>query len=335
MRAVELDGSGQWSGLRSQDRPDPVAGPGEVLVSMRAASLNYRDLMIIDGRYRVQGKDGMVPLSDGAGEVVAVGPGVTRFAAGTRVMSVFFPRWHGGRPTASVLADQPGSTRDGVLAELVVFPEAGLVPIPDQLSYEEAATLPCAGVTSWAALQGLLPVAPGHRVLALGSGGVSMFALQFAKLAGAEVIVTTSSEEKAVRLKAYGADHIVNYRAQPDWHRAVRQIAPEGVDHVIENGGIGSLSRSIRACATGGVINLIGVLSEPEDFDHTPLIWSICDIRRVTVGSTADVLAMLRAIDYAKLRPVLDQVFELNQTAEAFEHFAAQRHIGKVVIRIS
>lgn len=162
-----------------------------------------------------------------------------------------------------------------------------------------------------------------------------MFALQFAKLAGAEVIITTSSEEKAERLKMYGADHVINYRTQPDWHRAVRKIAPHGVDHVIENGGIGSLSRSIRACSIGGVINLIGVLSEPENFDHTPLIWSICDIRRVTVGSTADFQSMLRAIDYAQLHPVVDQVFDLDEAVPAFKHFTHQLHIGKVVIRIS
>lgn len=331
MRVVALRGAG---GLEIEQRDEPQIGPDDVLVRMHAASLNYRDLMVLEGRFRIRNRDGFVPLSDGAGEVVAVGGKVSRVAVGARVMSVFYPRWHAGRPTRDAISDQPGGSRDGVLAELVIFPESGLVAVPDGLSYEEAATLPCAGVTAWASLQGHVPVAPGHRVLTLGSGGVSLFAIQFAKLAGAEVIVTTSSDQKAERLKELGADHVLNYRSDPMWYKTVKEIARGGVDHVIENGGIGSLSRSVQAVAIGGVVNLIGLLSDASDFDPSPLARALCDIRKITVGSTADALAMVRAVETNDLHPVLDRVFDLDEIADAFKYLGRQMHVGKIAISV-
>lgn len=263
-----------------------------------------------------------------------VGDGVAGLQIGDRVMSLFYPRWQAGRVNREVISDQPGGTRDGMLAELVSFPESGLLKIPSSLSYEEAATFPCAGVTAWASLEGHVPVKPGDTVLTLGSGGVSLFAFQFAKLAGASVIMTTSSDEKAERLRDLGVDHVINYRSDPAWHKTVRTLLPGGVDHVIENGGIGSLSQSIQATSIGGVVSLLGVLSDPESFNPASMAWAFCDSRKITVGNTADAQTMLRAVSTHMIHPVIDCVFPFERSSDAFGYLSGQSHIGKVVISI-
>ena len=334
MRAVVWDGSNGIEGLRIEQRPEPELVSGHVLVSMRAASLNYRDLMILNGQYRVRVQHGFVPLSDGAGEVVGVADDVVGFQIGDRVMSLFYPRWQAGRVNREVISDQPGGTRDGMLAELVLFPASGLLKVPSSLSYEEAATFPCAGVTAWASLQGHVPVKPGDTVLTLGSGGVSLFAFQFAKLAGATVIMTTSRDENAERLRDLGVDHVINYCSDPQWHKTVRTMFPSGVDHVIENGGIGSLSQSVQATSIGGVVNLLGVLTDPESFQPASMAWAFCDIRKITVGNTADAQGMLRAVGTHTVCPIIDSVFPFERSSEAFAYLSSQSHIGKVVISI-
>jgi len=314
----------------------PVPGRGQVLVRVRAASLNFRELMIVEkGQYPLPIKPHLIPASDGAGEVAAVGDGVTRVRAGDRVVGQIFPQWTDG-PFRWDHAAQVGGSCDGMLTELAVLDEEGALAIPSHLSFEEAATLPCAGVTAWNALVGGAPLEPGQTVLTLGSGGVSLFALQLAKLHGARVIATTSSPDKARRLTALGADAVVDYRATPDWHLAVRELTGgAGVDRVVEVGGTGTLARSIRCLAGDGHISLVGSLSP----DATPLEPSALNgfvgtIRRLAVGSRAQFVAMNRAIELHRLRPVIDRVFAFRDAPEAFRYYAAGHAFGKVVIQI-
>ena len=336
MKAYEMDGSATLEGIAVRERDMPRPGPREILVRMRAASLNFRDLMTADGRYSIKGKGGVVPLSDGAGEVIEVGSGVTRVKAGERVTSTFFPRWISGPVSAHAVSDLPSTTRDGVLAEYVVFHEDSVVAIPSHLSYEEASTLPCAALTAWVALNGPRPLLSGETVLTQGSGGVSIFALQIAKLFGARVIVTTSDAGKGERLTQLGADEVVNYRDNPEWFAAVKELtAQQGADHIIEIGGAGTLEKSIRAAAIGGVINMIGVLEKVERVDPSIFMRGIVTIRRISVGSRAHFESMNRAIALHKLRPVIDRVFPFSEAISALRYFAGRGHFGKVVIALS
>ena len=322
---------GGLAGLALVERPEPKPGRSEVLIKVHARSLNFRDVRILAGLYPVPARLGITALSDGAGEVVAIGEDVTRVTVGERVAASYFPQWRDGRFAMQLALDQYGCTRDGMLAPLAVADENAVVRIPSHLSYEEAATLPCAGVTAWAALGGPRPVVPGDTVLTIGTGGVALFALQFARMFGARVIALTSTEAKAERLRKLGADDVVNYRAVPEWERRVRDLTNgAGVEHVIDTGGLDTLPRSIAATREEGVVTIVAALGsgqlDPRVFANPVMV------RRVYVGSRAHFEAMNRAISAHQLRPVIDRVFGFDQTKQAFEHFEARRHVGKVVI---
>jgi NADPH:quinone reductase-like Zn-dependent oxidoreductase len=337
MRAVELRAFGVDQ-LTVVERPDPEPGPGQVLVRMRCASLNYRDQVVIAGGYGSQMRTPLVPLSDGAGEVVAVGPGVRELRVGQRVLTCFFQDWPAGPPTAAALRTSLGGPLDGTLRELGCFPERGLLPVPDHLGWDEAAALPCAAVTAWNALAVLATTGPADTVLVQGTGGVSLFALQFAKLMGARVIATSSSDEKLERVRALGADHALNYARTPEWGKAARELTGgRGVDHVIEVGGAGTLPQSLRAVGPGGTISLIGVLAGARNELHLPHVFlPQVRLQGVVVGSRAAAADMLRAIAAHGLRPVLDaRRFTIDDMGAALAHMAAGKHFGKIAIAVA
>ena len=321
--------------LRLMEMPDPVAGPGQAVVRVRACSLNYRDLVVAKGGYGRAVKLPLTPLSDGAGEVVAVGPGVTRVKAGDRVCGIFMQRWISGPPDDAKSASAMGGAIDGMLAEQVCLDAEGLLPIPEHLSYEEAATLPCAAVTAWNALFVSGGLRPGESVLTLGTGGVSLFALQLAKMAGARVIATSSSDEKIERLKAMGADATVNYKTSPAWDKPVRAFTGgAGVDHVIEVGGAATLPLSIKSVRTGGHVALIGVVAGGGEMDPRPLLMRSIRMQGIYVGSREMFEALNHAITVAKLKPVVDRVFAFGEIAEAMNHMASGAHFGKICIAV-
>ncbi len=317
--------------VREHDIPEP--GPTEVLVQVHAASLSFRELMILRGWYPLPVKPDVVPISDGAGEVIAVGERVTRAVVGDRVTASIFPRWIDGSFALEVAA-QLGGSLDGMLTEYTLLDEEAIVHIPDHLSYEEAATLPCAAVTAWNALTGGRGLRAGETVLTLGSGGVSLFSLQFAKAFGARVIATTSSEAKARRLRELGADEVIDYRATPAWHERVRELTGgAGVDHVVET--TGRLEQSIRSAATEGEIAFVGLLSDDAGLPpiDAKLLWmSGADVRTVAVGSRAQFRAMARAIQVGRLKPVIDRVFAFDDAVEAYRYYEHAQPLGKVVI---
>jgi NADPH:quinone reductase-like Zn-dependent oxidoreductase len=334
MRLYRLPKAESIDDLTLQEAPRPEPQRGQVLVRMHAWSLNYRDLMVATGRYGAGGTPpNLVPLSDGAGEVVEVGPGVRRVKPGDRVCPTFMQGWLGGEVIAEARQRALGGGVDGVLAEYVLADQEDLVHFPAHLSYEEAATLPCAAVTAWNALFGGRRLQPGETVLVLGTGGVSIFALQFARLAGARVIATSSSAEKLARARALGAAEGVNYREHPEWHRQVQKLTDgRGVDYVVEVGGAGTLPRSIAAARVGGEVALIGVLTGGE-IDPTPIMRRNVTLRGIFVGSREMFEAMNRAIAQHALRPVIDKVFPFEQAQDAYRHLQGASHVGKVVIR--
>ncbi len=309
-------------------------GPGQVLVRVHAISLNYRDLMVVTGLYNPRLAMPRVPCSDGAGEVIAVGAGVTQWKAGDRVAGIFMQNWQEGRQTAAKSKGALGGDIDGMLATEVVLAESGLVRIPDHLSYQEGATLPCAAVTAWNALFKAANTQPGDTVLIQGTGGVSIFALQFAKMAGARVLGFSSSDEKLERAKSLGLDAGLNYRTHPDWEKwALEQTGGVGVDVVIEVGGSGTLPRAIRAVRPEGVVAQIGVLSGPaETVDVRPILARQVRIHGVYVGSRADFVAMNKAITEAELKPVVDSVFAFADATAALRRMESASHFGKIVI---
>ncbi len=318
-------------GLALRDRAEPQPGPHEVVVDIHARSVNNRDLRILDGIYPVAGRPGAVALSDGAGEVVAVGEAVSRFAVGDRVAATYFPAWIDGPFSLRVATDQFGCTRDGMLAELTAVHENALVKLPEHLSFEEGAALPCAGLTAWSALIGPRPILPGESVLTIGTGGVAIFALQFAKLFGATVVSITSSDAKAQRLRELGADEVINYVTTPDWDRAVRErTGGRGVEHVVETGSIETLARSVASTAEGGVVTFIAALTDAT-FDPRCLFNPIM-LRRTYVGSRTGFEAMNRAISANRLQPVISRAFEFGEAKDAYRYFASRKQIGKVVI---
>jgi NADPH:quinone reductase-like Zn-dependent oxidoreductase len=322
-------GSTGFDGLMRDERERPIPGPRQVLVRLRAASLNFRDLAIVAGKYfRGPLTHDTIPLSDGAGEVAALGAGVTEFAPGDRVVATFTQ----GKPPAAL-----GFPLDGCLTEYAVFEADGLLPVPSHLSFEEAATLPCAGVTAWNALMhGPRSLKPGETVVTLGTGGVSIFALQIAKLAGARVIVTSSSDAKLERAKALGADHGINYKTVPDWERAVHEItAGEGADHVIDTGGVGTLPHSYAAVGQSGLVSAVGVMTRPEgDLSPYPLMPKSAMLRGIFVGGREHFDGLMRAVAVNRLHPVVDKFFDFDASLEAFKYLKAARHFGKVVVRI-
>jgi len=336
MRAYQIAKSAGIDSLVEVDRPMPSPGYRQVLVKVAACSLNFRDLAIVLGRYRFPSKADLVPLSDGAGEVVAVGDGVTRFKAGDRIASCFFQRWSGGRAEPDTQASALGGALDGMLAEYAVLEEDGVVRVPDHLSLEEAATLPCAAVTAWHALVEHGRTIPGSRVLVQGTGGVSIFALQLAKLHGAEIAIISSSDDKLARAKAMGATHLVNYKTSPEWDKALLdKLGGTGVDQVVEVGGSGTLTRSVNVLRVGGCVSLIGVLAGPAEFNPSAILPKRANLQGISVGSRQMFEAMNRAIGVNGLRPIIDKVFGFGDAREAYKHLQSGAHFGKVVIRVS
>jgi NADPH:quinone reductase-like Zn-dependent oxidoreductase len=303
---------------------------------MRAASLNYRDLLVVAGRYDRTPQPGRIPLSDGAGEVVAIGSAVTKFKVGDRVAGCFFQGWSSGRFTMEVHRTALGGGIDGVLAEQVRFREQGLVHLPAKYSFEEGATLPCAGVTAWNALFVKGGLVPGETVLCLGTGGVSIFALQLAKAAGAKVIITSSSNEKLERARKLGADEVINYKVDTDWGKTAAKLSGgDGVDHVVEVGGAGTLAHSIRACRFGGKIELIGILAGRETATEVfPIVRKGAAIFGIYVGSCEMFENLNRALEQNWVRPVIDRVFPFESVGEAYKYMESGSHFGKIVIKI-
>jgi NADPH:quinone reductase-like Zn-dependent oxidoreductase len=334
MRAWQVSAFGIDS-LEFVERPTPAPGPGEVLVGVRAVSLNYRDLMVVKGFYNPKMKLPRIPCSDGAGEVVAVGADVTLWKPGDRVAGIFMQNWFDGPLTASKARGALGGDVDGMLTDFIVLKEPGLVAIPDHLSFQEAATLPCAAVTAWNSLA-TGELKPGSTVLIQGTGGVSIFALQFARLRGARVLGISSSYEKLERASTMGLDAGLNYRDNPDWDRwALDQTGGEGVDLVVEVGGAGTLPRSLRAIRPGGTVAQVGVLTQSADPFPIPLILhKTARIHGIYVGSRRDFVEMNRAIALAELRPVGEE-FDWRQAREALERMEEASHFGKLVLTVS
>lgn len=330
-----VKGSTGHEGLRQAERPEPQPGPREVLIRVRATSLNYRDHMVVMGKYFAAVERNTIPLSDGAGEVVSIGPGVTRFKPGDRVASTFFQVWVDG--PRSKFYPALGVPLDGMLAEYVALHEDGVVAVPPGLSFEEAATLPCAGVTAWSALMVLgNRIKPGDTVLCLGTGGVSTHAMQFAKAAGAKAIITSSSDEKLARARELGAWAGINYKTHPEWQKEVAALTGgRGVDCVIEVGGVGTLGRSYESLGFGGKIALIGFLAGPAG-EQNPyaLMMKAGSLHGIGVGSTAMFEDMNRAIEANHIKPIVGKVFPFDQAPEAFRQFAAGDFFGKVVITV-
>lgn len=334
MRAWQISKFGIDS-LELVERPVPVPGPGEVLVAVRAVSLNFRDLMMVKGLYNPKMRLPRIPCSDGAGEVVEAGPGVTMWKPGDRVAGIFMQNWLDGPLTAERARGALGGDIDGMLSERVVLHETGLVSVPDHLSFQEASTLPCAAVTAWNALAAG-EVTPGDTVLIQGTGGVSIFALQFARLRGARVIGVSSSEEKLKRAAALGLDAGFNYRDDSEWDRWVMdETAGEGVDLVVEVGGSGTLPRSLKAIRTGGTVAQVGVLAGAAEPVAIPLILrKMARIQGIYVGSRRDFVEMNRAVTLAQLRPVYEN-FEWMQVRDVFEKMEKGSHFGKLVLTVA
>jgi len=319
------------------ETPDPPPGPGEVSVRVRAVSLNYRDLVVARGVYsRGVRAAGLVPCSDGAGEVEAVGDGVRSLVPGDRVTALFFPRWLSGPPTAESCAAGLGAELDGMLAERVVLPAEAVLPFPAGYTFDEAACLPCAAVTAWHALFERVPLRAGQTVLVMGSGGVSVFALQMARAAGARVIATTGSPDKAPRLRELGAETVVDTRERPDWEKAVKEVTGgRGVDQVVEVGGGGTLERSVACLAPGGHIALLGVLAGPGGLANPfLLVVKSATLSGIFVGSKEHFGRMNAFLESHGIRPVLDRVFPFGEAPAAYAHLASGRHLGKVVVRV-
>ena len=334
-KRYELRKSGQQLQLTLQELPRPTPGPDEVLVRMRAVSLNHRDLYVLQGFYPGS-REGRVPVSDGAGEVVAIGKNVKRFKAGDRVVATFFERWVSGKPSAAVFGTARGGEADGVLAQFILSHEEGLLKFPAHLSFEEAATLPCAGVTAWSGLFTRGGMQPGQYVLLEGTGGVSIFGLQFAAAAGAKPIITSSSDDKLARAKALGAVGVVNYRTNPEWEKEVRKLTQDaGVDQVLEVGGKDTVEKAAASLGMGGHLALIGGLSGfGGNLPVTALTSRGANASSIFVGSRADFEAMNAFIERHKIKPVIDRTFEFDAAAAAFEYLKSGSHFGKVVIKL-
>ncbi|KAM0251641.1 hypothetical protein ACHAQJ_008101 [Trichoderma viride] len=340
MRQWVIRGTGNLDSLRLEEAPIPKVGENEVLVKLHAVSLNYRDIMVVTGTYYWGQSDPVIPVSDGAGEVISIGAKVKRFERGQRVIPTFYQGYIGGTLALDVALGALGAKNDGVFREYAVFNEEGLVHIPPNLSYEEAATLPCAALTAWSCLYGPRPLQAGDTVVTQGTGGVSVFALQFAVAAGAEVIATTSSAAKAERLKKLGARHVINYKDDVNWGESAKKLSlgQQGAHYVVEIGGAETLQQSSKAAAMGGEVAIVGKRSvqlgakdisawDPHSVTH--------GTRRIAVGGRVQFEAMNRAIEVNKIQPVIDdRIFTFEEAKAAYQYLLDNKHFGKVVIKI-
>ena len=335
MKAVRIGAPATLASLTLADLPaPPPPGPGEITVALRASSLNYHDYAVVTGM--IPAANGRIPLSDGAGDVTAIGPGVHEFAPGDAVLTTFFPHWLDGHPLDEGFQYVPGDGIDGYARSSVTAPVTWFTRAPTHLSHAEAAAITCAGVTAWKGLVADAGVKAGDTVLIQGTGGVSIFALQLAKAFGATVIATSSSAAKLARLRAMGADHLINYREQPDWGAAAREITGgRGVDVVVEIGGAGTLPQSIHALRLGGHIALIGVLAGfAGPIPTAAIMMRQAHVVGVTVGSRQHQLDLIRAMEATGMKPVIDKIFPLDQLSEAFRYQESNAHFGKIGIAI-
>jgi len=333
MKVIEIHDKFGVDALKLVERPEPVPGPGQVVLKMKAFSINYRDLLVVNGVGRWKPPLPRVPLSDGVGIVAATGSGVSRVKVGDRVAPIFYPKWLEGRVAAEKMEQAlGGAAADGVLAEYTLFDEASLVLMPAHLTDEEAATLPCAGVTAWNAVF-LEDIKPGDSVVVLGTGGVSLFALQFARFLGARVIVTSSSDQKLARAKELGAAAVINYKTTPDWPAAVMKLTNGvGADHVVDT--VGNLKEAIAAVQVGGTVAFVGLLSGmTSEVDLVAFMGKSARVEAVDVGSRAMFEAMNKAIEFHAMRPVVDRVFGFSELREALNYLKEARHFGKVCLR--
>lgn len=326
-----------FSGIERTERERPSVGPDEVLIRIRACSLNFRDLAIAhsEREYRDRALP-VIPLSDGAGEIAEVGTAVDRFAVGDRVVTPFSPSWRDGPITVEKLGDSLGAGEDGTLAEFATYKAESVPRLPEHLSYEEGATLPCAGLTAWNALVERGDVTAGETVLLLGTGGVATFGLQFADMHGADPFVISSSDEKLERARSLGANWTLNYEDEPEWGEVVPERTGGGVDHVIEVGGAGTIQRSVEAARLGGSVHMIGVLTEPDEpFNPMSILGNGLDVGGIfAVGSTAMAERMNRAIAANEMEPVIDRTFGFDEVRDAYRYLDSGQHHGKVVITV-
>lgn len=335
MKAVRVRNPASLDSLEVVDIDDPAEpGPGEVTVKLYASSLNFHDYAVVAGM--IPTEDGRIPLSDGAGEVVAVGEGVEEFAVGDRVISTFFPKWRDGAPPMGSFETTPGDGIDGFACELATRPVEAFTHAPESLDFLGAATLPCAGLTAWRALMEDGKLQPGQTVLIQGTGGVSLFALLFAKAAGARVIATSSSDDKLGTVRKLGADHTINYKSNENWgEETFEWTGGKGVDHVVEVGGPGTVNQSIAAIRPGGHIHLIGVLTgRSGEVETAALMRKMGRLQGLTVGSRAMQQRMIAAIDANGLKPQISDRFALKRLADAFRHEESGKHLGKIAIEI-
>jgi NADPH:quinone reductase-like Zn-dependent oxidoreductase len=336
MRLYRFGKLGSFDALQIHEAEVPRPGVGQVTVRIRACSLNHRDLNIVSGNYTsVPLKPHAIPLSDGAGEVTAIGPEVTRWEIGDRVAPIFVQRWIGGDLLQEYMPSALGGPSDGVLADEIVLSQEGLVRIPAHMSFEQAATLPCAAVTAWNAALVKGQLQPGQTIVTLGTGGVSLFAAQFASIIGARVIATTGHDEKIERLRQLGVNEIINYRTTPDWDARVRELtAGRGADLVIEVGGPGTVAKSIAAIRYCGHISVVGNLAGRGTIDPGTLFAKRASMCGIQVGSRDMFEAMVRAVEAARLEPVIDRVFDFEEARAAYEYLQSGKHFGKIVIRL-
>ena len=337
MDVFEIQNAFGLENLKPATRDVPALGHHQVRVAVKAVSLNFRDLMTVLGTYNPRQPLPLIPCSDGAGQVMEVGQGVTRFKRGDRVAAIFAQDWLSGPPTLAARKSTLGGPLDGMLAREVVLGQRGLVTVPEHLTWEEAACLPCAGVTAWHALMGGAPLKPGQTVLLQGTGGVSLFALQFAKMAGAKAIVISSSDDKLAKVKALGASECINYKSEPEWDKRVLGLTEgEGVDHVIELGGGETLERSLKAVRVGGTVNVIGALSGARtELAITFILMKSVRLQGIFVGSREIFEAMNKAVAYHHLKPVIDRVFPFEKAPEAFALMRDRGHFGKIAINLA
>ena len=338
MRAYQILPGAGIDALQCVDFPDRALGTGEVRIRVRAVSLNYRDLMVADGNYLVNVDESIVPCSDGAGEVLAVGPGVSRVQVGDRVAGAFFPYWHDGPPAPDKVRHALGGDIDGMLAEEVILHEDALAKIPPSMSFIDASTMPCAGVTAWNAIfESSNHIRPGDTVLLLGTGGVSVLGLQLARAAGLTAIITSSSDDKLQRARELGASHTINYRTHPEWQEEVLRVTHgRGAEVVLEVGGQGTVNRSVASAAMGGSVAIIGGVSGfGGEVNPATLLASAKRMVGIFVGSRKMLEDVMRFAATTDIKPVVDRVFTFDQAKEAYRYMESGSHFGKVVIAVT